>query len=54
MLNSKLQIRLLAREGAAHHKSVKSKNNSRKEEKLVAGSKGVPDTKRDWPNDHRS
>jgi hypothetical protein len=31
-----------------------SKNNSRKEEKLVAGPKGVPDTKTDWPTDRRS
>jgi hypothetical protein len=31
-----------------------SKNNSRKEEKLVAGLKGVPDTKADWPTDRRS
>jgi hypothetical protein len=31
-----------------------SKNNSGKEEKLVAGLKGVPDTKTDWPTDRRS
>jgi hypothetical protein len=50
-LHHKLQTRPLAREGVLHEEvTVRLKENL----KLVMGTKGVPDTKANWPTDSRS
>jgi hypothetical protein len=53
--NYKLQTQTLIREGTPHQQILNCLKEFKKEEEgeLVAGPRLVPDTKSDWPADHR-